>query len=465
MEYPSQTAIRAHPALVSLVAALICLWTLPAYAVNFTSAGGYLFDVQDLSGGALGDGTDDAYDRCYSLEINGTQYQPGVRGAVEGRMVTMGQMSIGALRVHRTAHVPDESGRDYARYTDFIENTDIQPVTVTVRYFGNLGSDGSTSVWGSSSGDTLVSIEDNWFGTDDSDGSGDPSLAHVFFNDRGSVRPTHQGLSGDDIEAIFSVEIGPGESVAFVVFAFQGPNQEAVRRQVDALGMDPGGAFGGLEPNEQAQIVNWSNLGGIWTTDAEDLLGGGIGDEGSDEIRTRLIYQAQLRLATRDVEGRMEEAIEIAGQLGGGLSQQEGNTVVVRVPADRFHEALERFEALGDVLSRRVTVQGISARVRDLRTRLRSAMDIRNRLMVLLDRTSNATEAVALQREIERINGGIELLESRIRELEEQIRLSTFTITFQSTLPQPELQHFERPVLPFPWLDELGLENLLDVHR
>ncbi len=73
----------------------------------------------------------------------------------------------------RSIYVPDALW-DYGRCYDTIENTGPVAVTVEVRYYGNLGSDSSTVVWATSSGDVTVGIDDEWFATDDIDGSSDP---------------------------------------------------------------------------------------------------------------------------------------------------------------------------------------------------------------------------------------------------------------------------------------------------
>jgi hypothetical protein len=175
-----------------------------------------------------------------------------------------------------------------------------------------------------------------------------------------------------------------------------------------------------------------------------------------------LVYRAQLSVAARDVRGRIQQAVELAEEMGGHLVRQDEREVVIRVPAERFHEALERAEALGDVLARRITVQDVSERVRDLRIRLRTATELRDRLTALLDETEGVEEALAVQRELERLTRAIELLTAELAALEEQVRYSTIAISFRQIGARREVP-VERFALPFEWLDRLGLEHLLNV--
>jgi hypothetical protein len=71
-------------------------------------------------------------------------------------------------------------------------------------------------------------------------------------------------------------------------------------------------------------------------------------------------------------------------------------------------------------------------------------------------------EAVAIERQIERLNLLIEQLQSYLDELEERTRFSIIELQFQETrrveaIPRNLWQ------LPFSWIDELGLDNLLNV--
>jgi len=84
----------------------------------------------------------------------------------------------------------------------------------------------------------------------------------------------------------------------------------------------------------------------------------------------------------------------------------------VRVPADRFDEAITRLEALGDVLHRNIQVQDVSEEFNDLNIRLETLNAMRTRLEELLARTATVTEALQIERELQRITLEIETVEA-----------------------------------------------------
>ncbi len=250
------------------LAALLLLAAPPAEAViALTSEGGFIFDIQDTADGGCQDGSldysVDAYDGCYILRINSTAYNAGTTGTLstDGRHVTMATRPMGTgLQVTRHAYVP-ATGGDYIRYFDTIENGHTTAQTITVEYYCNLGSDGSETMYATSSGDTIVGLDDYWFGTDDAEGSGDPTLGHSFYGEGALVTPTVQTAGSGQITVDFSVTIGPGETAGFVIFGWQGRLRSAVQASMVAVVGDIGSATSDMDGGDLGYVVNWGLSG------------------------------------------------------------------------------------------------------------------------------------------------------------------------------------------------------------
>ena len=187
-------------------------------------------------------------------------------------------------------------------------------------------------------------------------------------------------------------------------------------------------------------------------------------DSTADEAATApkpsvlLIYTAQLQLAVFEVEDKQRDAIAAVEKLGGFLSEQAGDRLVLRVPAAQFKLAMAELESLGDVLHRQLKASDVGEQYRDLEIRIDSARHIRQRLLALLEKANTVQESLAIEAQVERLTKEIEQLEGRLRYLTDQIALSTITLTFR---PLAEEQLSETDLkLPFPWLEELGLNHL-----
>lgn len=173
-----------------------------------------------------------------------------------------------------------------------------------------------------------------------------------------------------------------------------------------------------------------------------------------------LIYQAQVNLAAHEVRERMARVIEIAEQQGGFLAAQDDTSVVIRVPRRRFRQALEQVVTQGDLLRRQISAEDVSDEERDLRIRLQSAVEMRDRLADLLERAETVPESLTIEQELERITVTIEQHRGQLRVMQDRVAFSTITVRFQPVRQDQEVPR-ERFSLPFPWLNDLGLQNLM----
>lgn len=171
-----------------------------------------------------------------------------------------------------------------------------------------------------------------------------------------------------------------------------------------------------------------------------------------------LIYEARLDLAVFEAKKGLDAVEKLALEVGGYLVNRTDNSILVRVPAARFEETLKKSAAFGDELHRNVKVRDVTAEFTDLSVRLENLLQMRKRVTELLAQTKNVDEALRVEQELTRITSEIESLKGKLTLLGELIQYSTLEVRFQ---PRP-VERLNRTVqLPFPWLRNLGLTNLL----
>ncbi|MBW2261055.1 MAG: hypothetical protein JRG91_03700 [Deltaproteobacteria bacterium] len=283
-----------HAAWIAVLAAAVLLGA-PGRAdalVTLYGPTGMDWDIYENTYGYIYDGENDAYDYCYYLEVGGTRYYAsGSAGTTiwSGRGVQMAPHLIGQVRVVRTAYVPDTGTHDYLRYYDTFENTSSSPATVSVRYYGDLGSDTSTIITATSSGDTTVDLTDTWYCTHDSSSVTTP-CGHVW-TDGIITSPTAMTMMSDDISTSFSVDIPAGKTRALMIFAVQGATRTDVQTTVEWLATMPSAALTGLTGTDEQQIVNWHTSGAPIITVVTETL---EVEEGGD---------LSLEVAVTDIEG------------------------------------------------------------------------------------------------------------------------------------------------------------------
>jgi hypothetical protein len=172
-----------------------------------------------------------------------------------------------------------------------------------------------------------------------------------------------------------------------------------------------------------------------------------------------LVYTANVTMAVFEVNASLARIEELARELGGFLAKRTDNAITIRVPAQRFDEALKRVEAAGDMIHRNVTAEDVTEEFRDLEVRIKNLRAVRERLTELLAKATKVEESVLIERELERVAMEVDRIEGRMKFLRDRAAFSTITVTFQA---KPKEQIGAGSVrLPGSWLYDLGLGRLL----
>jgi hypothetical protein len=289
----------------SLVIASLCLAALLAsrpgwsQTVTLTGPSAYNWDIDASGTGTPGTGTSgtgciingsiDATDQwpflciCADCELPAACAVEDVYNAgsgahttdLDGRRVILAEDTVAGLTVHREVYVPSTGTIDFARFMDVIENPTAADITVNVRIGSaiagsnnnDVGSDSATSVTFSSDGDTVLEPEDTYYGTDDSDAGGDPSLGHVPQGvDRivtvhsAAINSLGAGDNSDLSWEFLDVTVPAGERVIFVTFFIQAANRataEANAAELDDITAWSEEASAGISLEDMAMVINF----------------------------------------------------------------------------------------------------------------------------------------------------------------------------------------------------------------
>lgn len=174
---------------------------------------------------------------------------------------------------------------------------------------------------------------------------------------------------------------------------------------------------------------------------------------------SRIVYTARVTLAVYQVDQGLGAVEKIARDQGGFLATKRDREITVRVPRDRFEIALAAIDKLGDILHRDVAAQDVTDEFVDLEIRIKNARAMQTRLKALLEKAP-VKEALEIEKELHRVTEELERLEGRLKLLRDRIAYSTITVAFE---PRGSAIQATRIRLPFPWLSQLGLPNLLSL--
>jgi hypothetical protein len=154
---------------------------------------------------------------------------------------------------------------------------------------------------------------------------------------------------------------------------------------------------------------------------------------GPDVIKTA---DLEVEVARDGLSDAMSSATTVAGRYRGfvvststGGAEARRGTIVLRVPADRFEEALNDLRGLGEVRRQEVRGEDVSQEFVDLEARLRHLEAQERVMLALFDEAVTVAGTIRIQNELSGVQLRIEEIEGRLRYLRDQTSLSTISVT------------------------------------
>lgn len=159
----------------------------------------------------------------------------------------------------------------------------------------------------------------------------------------------------------------------------------------------------------------------------------------------KIIRNAELNLEAENPEEAQRQITAIAEMKGGFVveSQQSSSDIratsrdivvmAVRVPADRFSEALEEIQKTASrIVTETVKGQDVTEEFIDIEAQLKAKKALEQQFMEIMKRAHSVEDALDVQRQLADVRGEIERVEGRKRFLENQSSLSTIKIRLQT---------------------------------
>lgn len=137
----------------------------------------------------------------------------------------------------------------------------------------------------------------------------------------------------------------------------------------------------------------------------------------------------------RDV-ARRTGAIVANTSMEGGHDRTRAASLQLRIPSQRFDEAVNALGPIGKLESVNVTVQDVGEEYVDVQARVANARRLEQRLVDLLaTRTGKLSDVLSVERELARVREEIERYEGRTHYLQSRASVSTLTVGIHEPYP------------------------------
>lgn len=150
-----------------------------------------------------------------------------------------------------------------------------------------------------------------------------------------------------------------------------------------------------------------------------------------------IVYTGSITVRVSDVDDKAGAAADLATRLGGFVGGDDRTSdaarsrarLVLRIPSEKFNEALTELGKLGTEQQRSISTDDVTEQVVDLDARIATAQASVDRVRALLARATTLGEIVQLEGETSRREADLAALKARQRKVADLVSLSTVNVS------------------------------------
>jgi hypothetical protein len=169
----------------------------------------------------------------------------------------------------------------------------------------------------------------------------------------------------------------------------------------------------------------------------------GVADSSAQILDRMVIRTAQLTVQVQDVESALAHARAVASQAGGFVSASNTHVervddqdrmvadLTLQVRSDSADSAMSDLRALGKVTSETSGSQDVTDEYVDLDSNLRNLQASETAILKLMDKATQISDVLSLQRELTNVRGQIERIQGRKKYLERRTDMATITLALR----------------------------------
>jgi Domain of unknown function (DUF4349) len=234
---------------------------------------------------------------------------------------------------------------------------------------------------------------------------------------------------------------------------------------------DPGGVSVGREkadvgapPGSGSELAQ-SDQGAVGAPEDSNTIGEPAIPE---DFGRKVVKTANLGLRSEEVRQSAAQAQQVAAAAGGSVFSSQvyrsedsvTAQLILSVPSEEFERVLDELRGLGKkVTTDTVSGQDVTEEYVDLQSRERNLRATEESLLGLYNKAESVEEALSIQRELTNVRGEIELVQGRIKYLDQHTAYSQITLDIQpvTSPPPPKPAWDPGDVAAHAWTASLGV--------
>jgi hypothetical protein len=142
----------------------------------------------------------------------------------------------------------------------------------------------------------------------------------------------------------------------------------------------------------------------------------------------KVIYNARLTLTVKNIDSANAFITSLVNNYEGYLVTVGNSKTEIRVKSIFLNNTLSDLNKIGTVTNKNVFGQDVTEEYFDNEIRLENAKKARQRYLELLQKAENVATTLLVEKELERLNGEIDIIEGKLKRMNHLTEFSTIDI-------------------------------------
>lgn len=152
------------------------------------------------------------------------------------------------------------------------------------------------------------------------------------------------------------------------------------------------------------------------------------GFESKSDTDKKVIFNGSMTLSVKNIDSTSNQLEAIAKKYEGYASEIGTYRTTIRVKSAMVKEAMKDIGELGYVQNKRLSGNDVTNEYLDFQIRLDNAVKARERYLQLLEKAENVEAALLVEKELERLNGTIDIIKGNMNRINHLSEFSTITV-------------------------------------
>ncbi len=161
----------------------------------------------------------------------------------------------------------------------------------------------------------------------------------------------------------------------------------------------------------------------------------GIISDSDSQSERMLIKRGYLTIEVDNIEKSVEDTLKLIklekGYTEDKSIEEKSAFLLLRVPSKNLNSTINKLSSIGNVTNKSVSAEDVTEQYVDTEARMKNKVVLRDRLKQLLNKAKDVKDILAIEKELNRIQGDIDSMQALLKSMKNKVDYATLSVNFK----------------------------------